>query len=142
MQLDEDLRAVAMHGLADELEALDLPAVIDAKLDGVAVAAVGVHGGEFRNDEAAAALGAILIETDLLRRGAAVPVAHERAHGRHNDAVAQLKVPDLSGLKQFFVLHEAFLLFLWMIPKPMLSACAGTTGDADSAAASVPLQIF
>ena len=112
MQLDEDLRAVAMHRLTDELEALDLPAVIDAELDGVAVAAVGVHGGEFRNDEAAAALGAILIETDLLRRGAAVPVAHERAHGRHNDAVAQLKVPDLSGLKQFFVLHEAFLLFL------------------------------
>ena len=142
MQLDEDLRAVAMHRLADELEALDLPAVIDAELDGVAVAAVGVHGGEFRNDEAAAALGAILIETDLLRRGAAVPVAHERAHGRHNDAVAQLKVADLSGLKQFFVLHEVFLLFLWRIPKPMLSACAGTTGDADSAAASVPLQIF
>ena len=142
MQLDEDLCAVAMHRLADELEALDLPAVIDAELDGVAVAAVGVHGGEFRNDEAAAALGAILIETDLLRRGAAVPVAHERAHGRHHDAVAQLEVADLSGLKQFFVLHEVFLLFLWRIPKPMLSACAGTTWDADSAAASVPLQIF
>ena len=142
VQLDEDLRAVAVHRLADELEALDLPAVIDAELDGVAVAAVGVDGGEFRNDEAAAALGAVLVETDLLRRGAAVPVAHERAHGRHHDAVAQLKAPDLSGLKQFFVLHEAFLLFLWRIPKPMLSVCAGTTWDADSAAASVPLKIF
>ena len=121
VQLDEDLRAVTVHRLADELEALDLPAVIDAELDGVAVAAVGIDGGELRDDEAAAAFGTVLVETDLLRRGAAVPVAHEGAHGCHNDTVTQLQVADLAGLKQFFVLHEAFLLFHWIIPKPRVS---------------------
>ena len=58
MELDEDLGAVAVYRVADVLHAPYLPGVIDAELDAVAVAAVGVHGGELGDDEPAAALGA------------------------------------------------------------------------------------
>ena len=121
VQLDKNLAAMAMDTFCHALNAAHMLPGGNAKLVGIAGAAVFIDSGELGENQAAAALGAILIETDLLRRGAAVPVAHERAHGRHHDAVAQLEVADLSGLKQFFVLHEAFLLFLWIIPEPMVS---------------------
>ena len=108
MQLDEYFRAVAMHRLADKLKALDLAAVVYTELYGVAVAAVGIDGGEFGDDKSAAALGAVFVKTDLLGSCAAVPVAHESAHGGHNDAVAKLNIPDLAGLKKFFVFHKCY----------------------------------
>ena len=105
MELDEDLGAVAVYRVADVLHAPYLPGVIDAELDAVAVAAVGVHGGELGDDEPAAAPGALLVETSVFRRGASVPVAQHHAHGRHDHPVAQLEPAYLSFFKQLFVFH-------------------------------------
>ena len=99
VQLDKDLGAVAVHGVADALKARDLACIPDAELNAVAVTAVRIDRRELRDDEAAAALSALLIEPDLLRRGAAVPIAEHRAHGRHDDAVAQLEPADGSLFK-------------------------------------------
>ena len=99
MQLDKDLGAVAVNGVTDALKARDLACIPDAELNAVAVTAVRIDRRELRDDEAAAALGALLIEPDLLRRGAAVPIAEHRAHGRHDHAVAQLKPADGSLFK-------------------------------------------
>ena len=105
MELDEDLGAVAVYRVADVLHAPYLPGVVDTELDAVAVAAVGVHGGELGDDEPAAALGALLVETSVFRRGASVPVAQHHAHGRHDHPVAQLEPAYLSFFKQLFVFH-------------------------------------
>ena len=99
VQLDEDLGAVAVHGVTDALKARDLACIPDAELNAVAVTAVRIDRRELRDDEAAAALSALLIEPDLLQRGAAVPIAEHRAHGRHDHAVAQLKPADGSLFK-------------------------------------------
>ena len=99
VQLDKDLGAVTVHGITDALKTRDLARVPDAELDAVAVTAVRIDRRELRDDEAAAALSALLIEPDLLRRGAAVPIAEHRAHGRHDDAVAQLEPADGSLFK-------------------------------------------
>ena len=99
MQLDKDLGTVAVHGVTDALKARDLACIPNAELNAVAVTAVRIDRRELRDDEAAAALGALLIEPDLLRRGAAVPIAEHRAHGRHDDAVAQLEPADGSLFK-------------------------------------------
>ena len=99
VQLDEDLGAVAVHGITDALKTRDLARVPDAELDAVAVTAVRIDRCELRNDEAAAALGALLVKPNLLRRGAAVPVAEHRAHSRHDNAVAQLEPADGSLFK-------------------------------------------
>ena len=99
VQLDEDLGTVTVHGITDALKTRDLARIPDAELDAVAVTAVRIDRCKLRNDETAAALGTLLVKPNLLRRGAAVPVAEHRAHSRHDDAVAQLEPADGSLFK-------------------------------------------
>ena len=99
VQLDEDLGTVTVHGITDALKTRDLALIPDAELNAVAVTAVRIDRRELRDDEAAAALGALLVKPNLLRRGAAVPVAEHRAHSRHDNAVAQLEPADGSLFK-------------------------------------------
>ena len=62
----------------------------NAKLVGIAGAAVFIDSGELGENQAAAALGTILIEADQLRGGFAIPGGKSVTHSGHCNTVADL----------------------------------------------------
>ncbi len=74
---------VAMDTFGHTLDAAHVLPGGDAELVGVAGAAVFIDSGELGENQAAAALGTILIEADQLRGGFAVPGGKSVAHSGH-----------------------------------------------------------
>ena len=105
VELNKDSGAVTVDPLRHALYTAYMLAGGDAELIGITGAAGFIHPGKLRENQAAAASGTILIESDQFRRCLSVPGSQSVSHGCHCDTVADLYSADIPLFKQFLIVH-------------------------------------
>ena len=87
VELNEQLRSVAVDALGELGERLDVIVVADCELRECARAGLIVDSGYLGYDKSCAALGALLVVVHHFLRGLSVELTEAHEHGRHDDAV-------------------------------------------------------
>ena len=87
LELNEQLRSVAVDALGELGERLDVIVVADGELRECARAGLIVDSGYLGYDKSRAALGALLVVVYHFLRGLSVKLAEAHEHVRYDDAV-------------------------------------------------------